>query len=41
MEEARYSETLVSYHNTSRRHNLKMEAAGCSETLASGVAQPV
>jgi hypothetical protein len=29
------SETLVSYHITTRRHNLKMEVARSSETLVS------
>jgi hypothetical protein len=35
MEAARSSETSVSYHNTTRRRNLKMEAVWTSETLVS------
>jgi hypothetical protein len=35
MEAARSSETLVSCHSATRRHNLKMEAAMSSETLVS------
>jgi hypothetical protein len=35
MEAARSFETLVTYHTTTRRHNLKMEASRSLETLVS------